>query len=121
MAVTGLGGVFFRAKDPEALNRWYNEHFGFGGEGWWNQDAGPTVFGPFKQDSDYFAQDKAFMFNFRVDNLAEISEKLEAAGIEVSRKAEWDLDGSYGYFARVHDPEGNAIELWEPPVELPEE
>lgn len=122
MAVTGMGGIFFRAKDPDALTQWYREHFGFGGgDSLWQQAAGPTVFAPFKQDSDYFADDKAFMFNFRVDDLAALTGKLEAAGIEVLRKDEWDMDGSYGHFARVHDPEGNAIELWEPPAEMPEE
>ncbi len=122
MAVTGLGGLFFRARDPDALTKWYKEHFDFGGGmEWWQQQAGPTVFAPFKADSDYFAADKAFMFNLRVDDLAATIEKLEAAGIEVLRKDEWDDDGSYGLFARVHDPEGNAIELWEPPAELPEE
>ncbi|MEO1168641.1 MAG: VOC family protein [Pseudomonadota bacterium] len=121
MAVTGMGGLFFRARDPEALTGWYREHFGFGGgDSLWQQEAGPTVFAPFKQDSDYFADDKAFMMNFRVDDLAGMTEKLQAAGIEVLRKDEWDMDGSYGRFARVHDPEGNAIELWEPPAELPE-
>ena len=122
MGVTGFGGLFFRAEDPEALTQWYRDHFDLGGgDSWWNQAAGPTVFAPFKQDSDYFAADKAFMINLRVDDLAAISEKLAAAGIEVMRNDEWDLDGSYGLFARVHDPEGNAIELWEPPAVLPEE
>ncbi|NNC73828.1 MAG: VOC family protein [Sphingomonadaceae bacterium] len=121
MAVTGMGGLFFRAKDPDALTKWYQEHFGIGGgAAWWHQQAGPTVFAPFKADSDYFAADKAFMINLRVDDLAGMAEKLEAAGIDVIRKDEWDDDGSYGTFARVHDPEGNAIELWEPPAELPE-
>lgn len=121
MGVTGIGGLFFRAKDPEALTHWYREHFDLGGgDSWWNQAAGPTVFAPFKQDSDYFSADKAFMINLRVEDLAAVTKKLTDAGIEVMRNDEWDLDGSYGLFARVHDPEGNAIELWEPPAELPE-
>lgn len=121
MAVTGMGGLFFRAEDPDALSQWYRDHFGLGGgDSWWQQAAGPTVFAPFKRDSDYFSADKAFMINFRVDDLAGMIETLEAAGIAVVRKDEWDMDGSYGKFARVHDPEGNAIELWEPPAELPE-
>ena len=122
MGVTGMGGLFFRAEDPEGLARWYREHFGFGGhEGWWHQAAGPTVFAPFGRDSDYFAADKAFMINLRTDDLAELTARLEAAGIEVIRKEEWNEDyAAYGQFARVHDPEGNAIELWEPPAELPE-
>ncbi len=122
MAVTGLGGFFFRANDPDALTAWYKEHFGLGGhESLWEQAAGPTVFAPFRADSDYFAADKAFMLNFRVEDLGGMSAHLEAAGIDVQRKDEWDSDGSYGHFARVHDPEGNAIELWEPPAALPEE
>jgi catechol 2,3-dioxygenase-like lactoylglutathione lyase family enzyme len=121
MAVTGLGGLFFRAEDPEALTKWYQQHFGFGGHGWWHQLAGPTVFAPFKKSSDYFPADKGFMINLRVDNLVETMAALSAAGIEVERKDEWDEDGSYGVFARIYDPEGNAIELWEPPEVLPEE
>lgn len=121
MAVTGLGGLFFRARDPEALTAWYREHFGIGGhDSLWQQQAGPTVFAPFSNDSDYFAADKAYMINLRVDDLAAMKEKLAAAGIEVITKAEWDEDDTYGYFARVHDPEGNAIELWQPPAEMPE-
>ena len=120
MAVTGLGGFFFRATDPDRLTQWYREHLGFGGHAsLWEQQAGSTVFAPFKKDSDYFAADKAFMLNLRVDDLAAITEKLAASGIEVIRKDEWDADGSYGLFARIHDPEGNAIELWQPPEEPP--
>ncbi len=122
MAVTGMGGVFFRAKDPDALTQWYKTHFSLGGsDSLWQQAAGPTVFAPFKADSDYFAADKAFMLNFRVDDLAATIAQLESAGIAVIRKDEWDMDGSYGHFARVHDPEGNAIELWEPPAKFPDE
>ncbi|MCA1748053.1 MAG: VOC family protein [Sphingomonadales bacterium] len=107
MAVTGLGGLFFRADDPDALTKWYREHFGIGGhDSLWQQLAGPTVFAPFKRDSDYFAADKAFMINLRVDDLKGLIERLEAAGVEVKTDPEWDLDGSYGHFARVHDPEG---------------
>lgn len=122
MAVTGLGGLFFRADDPEALTEWYQQHFGIGGhDSLWQQLAGPTVFAPFKRSSDYFAEDKAFMINLRVDDLEAMKAKLEDAGVEVVTDPEWDMDGSYGRFARVHDPEGNAIELWEPPAEMPEE
>ncbi|WP_420606430.1 VOC family protein [Novosphingopyxis sp.] len=117
MAVTGIGGFFFRADDPEALTTWYREHLGIGGDdGVWQQQAGPTVFAPFKRDSDYFAADKAFMLNLRVDDLAALTDKLEASDIEVICKDEWNADPSYGRFARIHDPEGNAIELWEPPA-----
>ena len=120
MAVTGLGGFFFRADDPDALAKWYKTHFGFGGHAdLWQQAAGPTVFAPFQRDSDYFAADKAFMLNLRVDDLDAMVAALEQAGIAVIRKDEWDMDGSYGLFARVHDPEGNAIELWQPPAQPP--
>jgi predicted enzyme related to lactoylglutathione lyase len=73
------------------------------------------VFQPFKQSSDYFAADKAFMLNLRVSGIDELLDRLRAAGIEVITKAEWDTPET-GRFARIHDPEGNAIELWEPPA-----
>lgn len=126
MPVTGMGGLFFRAKDPDALNAWYREHLGIGagcdstGEGapeeWtWKTQGGPMVFAPFKADTDYFAADKSFMINLRVTDLDSLLENLHAAGIEVITKPEWD-DPSTGSFARIHDPEGNAIELWEMPA-----
>ena len=75
------------------------------------------VFEPFKADSDYFAADHRWMLNLRVDDLAGLIGQLRAAGIAVETRADWDGDGSYGTFARIHDPEGNQIELWEPPAE----
>lgn len=115
MGVTGIGGIFFRARDPEALGAWYEEHLGVGGgeHGIWMQDAGPTVFSPFPADSDYFPAAQGTMLNFRVEGLDELVASLEAAGIEVTRNPEWDAPG-VGRFARIADPEGNAIELWEP-------
>lgn len=115
---TGIGGVFFRAKDPEALAAWYLAHLGVGASDGpvWMQAAGPTIFAPFRQDSDYFPADRAFMLNFRVDDLTALMASLQAAGIAVETRVEWDGDGSYGRFARIHDPEGNPIELWEPPA-----
>jgi predicted enzyme related to lactoylglutathione lyase len=126
MPVLGIGGVFFRAQDPDRLNAWYREHLGIGagcnstGEGepnewYWSAQGGPTVFAPFKADTDYFADDKAFMLNFRVSDLDGFMANLTAAGIDIITKAEWN-DSSVGRFARIHDPEGNAIELWEPPA-----
>jgi predicted enzyme related to lactoylglutathione lyase len=118
MAVLGFGGFFFRARDPKALAAWYLEHLGVGaakGEYVWQTQAGPTVFQPFKQDTDYFAADKAFMLNFRVSDLAGLIAKLKAASIPVETRAEWDSPET-GHFARIHDPEWNAIELWEPPA-----
>ena len=119
MAVTGIGGLFFRSKDPKALGEWYLKHLGVGApEGvWvWDQQAGPTVFSPFKADSDYFPAEKAYMINLRVDDLDGLLASLREAGIEIITKAEWDAHPEIGRFARIHDPEGNPIELWEPPA-----
>ena len=124
MGVLGMGGLFFRAKDPDALSAWYKEHLGVGGgciaagldgeanEWVWTIGGGPMVFQPFKAETDYFAADKQFMINLRVSGFDDMLGKLRAAGIEVITKAEWDNMGM-GRFARIHDPEGNAIELWE--------
>jgi predicted enzyme related to lactoylglutathione lyase len=126
MPVLGMGGLFFRSTDPAALNAWYKQHLGVGGgcdatgEGtpneWvWQTGGGPMVFAPFKADTDYFAADKAFMVNFRVSDLDGLLASLTAAGIACLTKPEWN-DPAVGRFARIHDPEGNAIELWEPPA-----
>lgn len=115
MTVTGIGGIFFRAQNPAALADWYATHLGVGGGEWglWAQQAGPTVFAPFPADSDYFSESKQWMLNLRVDGLDALIASLTASGIEVTVKAEWD-DPAVGRFARIHDPEGNPIELWEP-------
>lgn len=116
MAVTGIGGFFFRSQDPAALSAWYLTHLGVGtppGGAFWLQQTGPTEFQPFKIDTDYFAADRAWMLNLRVDDLDEMIESLRAAGIEVVTKPEWTMPG-VGRFARIYDPEGNPIELWEP-------
>ena len=116
--VTGIGGLFFRARDPAALTTWYETHLLPGVAAYnWQQDAGQTVFSPFKQDSDYFPADRQYMLNLRVDDLAGLITALTAAGIAVETRAEWD--GEYGTFARIHDPEGNPIELWQPPAVPP--
>lgn len=114
MPVTGIGGIFFRANDPDALKQWYCDQLGVGCGEWglWEQQAGTTVFSPLKADTDYFAADRQWMINLRVDGLDELLERLRGAGIEVMTKAEWD-EPSVGRFARIHDPEGNPIELWE--------
>ena len=123
MAVTGMGGYFFRAKDPDALKAWYKDRLGVGGgcgsdpatgesnEWIWHCQAGPMVFEPFKADSDYFAADKQAMINLRVDDLDGLLASLREAGVEIAR--EESMDG-VGRFARIHDPEDNPIELWEP-------
>ncbi len=127
MAVEGIGGVFFRSQNPEALAAWYRKHLNIGGgcvaagagvpNPWcWMANGGPVVFAPFSADTDYFSSDKAFMLNLRVSGLGAMIEQLRAAGIEVTTRDEWDQAG-VGRFARIHDPEGNPIELWEPAAE----
>ena len=114
--VKGIGGLFFRAKDPAALLAWYSDVLGVDDFNTtvWQQAAGPTVFAPFAEDTDYFGRpEQAWMVNFRVDDLDAAIADLQGRGIEVRREAEWDVEG-IGRFARIHDPEGNPIELWEP-------
>lgn len=116
--VMGIGGIFFRAKDPEALARWYQEHLGITrtpdnyDEDCWRQETGFTVFQPFPEDTTYFgAREQAFMVNFRVRDLEGLVAQLRGAGIEVAMDPQTYPNGR---FARTHDPEGNPIELWEP-------
>ena len=120
--VLGIGGLFIRSPDADALTRWYKDMLGVGtgcaGEGepseWsWRVAGGDVVFQPFAQDSDYFAADKAFMLNFRVTGLAALIERLEAHGIAVEQREEWNHP-EVGRFARIHGPDGNPVELWEP-------
>ena len=116
--VTGIGGFFFRAKDPKALGLWYQQHLGISviptspGESPWQQEAGPTAFAPFKETSGYFGDTtKVWMLNFRVRDLDKMAAQLQAARIAVK------IDPpSYpnGRFARLRDPAGNPIELWQP-------
>lgn len=113
--VTGIGGLFFRAKDPAALTQWYETHLLPGVAAFnWQQDAGQTVFSPFQADTDYFPADRQYMLNLRVEGIDDLIATLRAVGIAVETRAEWD--GDYGRFARIHDPEGNPIELWQPPA-----
>jgi glyoxylase I family protein len=117
-SVTGIGGVFFRARDPASLSLWYQKHLGitltpsnYDEPPWW-QDAGPTVFGPFPETTTYFGEVKqVWMINFRVRNLDLMVAQLDAA--EIAVKVDPELYPN-GRFARLHDPEGNPIELWEP-------
>ncbi|WP_298493780.1 VOC family protein [uncultured Maritimibacter sp.] len=116
--ITGIGGVFFRARDPQALAQWYDTHFGilqvptdYGAEVW-RQEAGPTVFAPFPADTGYFGDPaQQFMLNFRVADLSEAVAELTQAGIAVEVDPEVYPNG---VFARLDDPEGNPIQLWEP-------
>jgi predicted enzyme related to lactoylglutathione lyase len=115
--VLGIGGVFFRARDPKALADWYDTHLGvtktptdYGNPPWF-QGAGPTVWGAFKQDTKYFPVSQAWMVNFRVKDLDAMVKQLRDAGIKV------DIDPEQypnGRFARLYDPENNPIELWQP-------
>ena len=116
--ITGIGGLFFRAKDPAALGQWYQEHLGIDlapgdySQKPWSQEAGPTVFAPFPQDTDYFGQfERQWMINFRVRDLDAMVAQLRDANIDVSVDAETYPNGR---FARLQDPEGNPIQLWEP-------
>jgi glyoxylase I family protein len=112
--VTGIGGLFFRAHDPKGLAKWYEEHLGVtmqgGGEGHgWSQEAGLTAFAPFPENTKYFGDmQKQWMINFRVRDLEKMAAQLRAAGIEVKVDPE---AYPFGRFARLHDPEGNPIEL----------
>ena len=114
--VLGIGGLFYRSKDPKALAAWYGEHFGipYGAEGGvWQQESGATVVSPFKADTDYFANDEQqFMLNLRVRDIDGFAEELRAKGVRIDEKRE---NESYGRFAWVYDPEGRKIELWEAP------
>jgi predicted enzyme related to lactoylglutathione lyase len=116
--VTGIGGLFFRSRDPAALARWYERHLGVSPIPTsyeaqpWRQEAGPTAFAPFPHDTKYFGRERqAWMVNFRVRNLDAMVAQLRAAGIEVTVDPERYPNGR---FARAYDPEGNPIELWEP-------
>lgn len=111
--VTGIGGLFFRSGNTRALADWYRTHLDVAE--FWMQDAGPTVFAPFAADTDYFPATKQWMINLRVDDLDGMIANLREAGIEVeTRPDEWDT-AETGRFARLADPEGNQIELWQPP------
>jgi predicted enzyme related to lactoylglutathione lyase len=120
--VTGLGGVFFKCANPQAMNDWYANHLGMATSAYgttfeWRQvekpaQKGSSTWGTFPQDSDYFQpSDKPFMINYRVEDLVALVEELRQAGVPiVDEIAEYD----YGKFVHILDPEGNILELWEP-------
>jgi predicted enzyme related to lactoylglutathione lyase len=121
--VTGIGGIFFKAKDPVALCAWYKEHLGIDAQGWcgaifnWADDSkfteGMTVWAVKKSDSDPFDPSKApFMINYRVADLASLLAALRSEGCNVLEKVD---DSEFGKFGWVIDPEGNKVELWQPP------
>lgn len=122
--VTGIGGVFFKSRDPKALGEWYRRHLGLNVEAWggalfrWAEDdtagTGTTLWNPFKADTDYFEPSTApFMINFRVADLHGLLAALRAEGCEVLDKTD---ESEFGKFGWVIDPEGNKLELWEPPA-----
>lgn len=113
--VLGIGGCFLRARDPEALTRWYRELLGIQDDahGLWQQAAGPTVFAAFEPDTDYFGSpEQTTMLNFRVRDLDAMLAQLRERGADVAPETQ-DMAG-VGRFGWVTDPEGNRVELWQP-------
>ena len=126
--VTGIGGVFFKARDAEALRRWYKEHLGIDVQDWggtalrWQDDPGAeqgmTVWTIFDNASKYFQPSEApFMINYRVADLKAVLEALRNEGCDVQDRME---ESEFGKFGWVMDPEGNRIDLWEPPPAAPQ-
>lgn len=120
--VTGIGGIFFKSADPKSLAAWYKKHLGldvndwggalfrWGGEG---SEPGTTVWSPFAQDTSYMQPSPAsFMINYRVEDLDGLLAALKAEGCDVIDKTESSAQGKFGW---VVDPDGNKVELWEPP------
>ena len=120
--VTGIGGVFFKAKDPSALRAWYQKHLGIDVQEWggaafpWTDDSGKPTNGTTAWsvgDGAYFAPStSSFMVNYRVADLAGLLQALRQEGCNVLEKTD---DSEYGKFGWVMDPEGNKVELWQPP------
>lgn len=123
--VTGIGGIFFKSSDPQRLRDWYRKHLGIQIEEWggvafrWNSDDNPsgtgtTVWSVFEASSNYFAPSAAgFMVNYRVADLHALVAQLRAEGCNVMDKVD---ESEFGKFGWVVDPDGNKIELWEPPA-----
>ena len=120
--VTGVGGIFLKAKDPKALAAWYGEHLGMKIEAWggsvmmWSDEVpagtGMTTWSLFPEASDHFGGGpQTAMVNYRVDDLEGLLTMLAAAGTPIDPKRE---SAAYGHFAWVTDPEGNRLELWQP-------
>ena len=122
--VTGIGGIFFHAKDPVALRAWYREHLGIDVQEWggtaftWadgagNPTQGTTVWSIGASSGDLFAPSTStFMINYRVEDLAGLLQALRKEGCNVLEKTD---DSEFGKFGWVMDPEGNKVELWQPP------
>jgi predicted enzyme related to lactoylglutathione lyase len=120
--VTGIGGIFFKTKDPEAMKDWYQKNLGLVTNEYGSvfefrstdepENKGYLVWSPFTEDTKYFdPSKKEFMVNYRVENLIELLEQLRSDGVEIVGEIE---EYEYGKFAHIVDPEGNKIELWEP-------
>jgi predicted enzyme related to lactoylglutathione lyase len=120
--VTGVGGIFFKCQDPDAMKDWYSEHLGlqtdkYGTTFEWRQEAdsskkGYTQWSPFDDKTEYFRpSEKEFMINYRVENLEWLVGELKKEGVEIVDEIE---TYEYGKFVHIMDPEGNKIELWEP-------
>lgn len=118
--VTGIGGIFFKTKDPDMVKNWYKKHLGFntdqwGSTFWWKDKEGndcSTQWSPFKEETQYFKpSEKEFMMNYRVENLEELLKTLKEEGVEVMDGIQVVEEGKFGW---IMDPEGNKIELWEP-------
>jgi predicted enzyme related to lactoylglutathione lyase len=122
--VTGIGGIFFKARDPVALRAWYQRHLGIDVQDWggaafrWTDEAGNpmsgmTIWSVASAEGDYFGPGKSsFMINYRVADLHGILQALRSEGCDVLDKTD---DSEHGKFGWVIDPEGNKVELWQPP------
>lgn len=122
--VTGIGGIFFKSSDPDRLREWYRKHLGIESENWggfafqWRDDpraeTGATVWSIFPDTTKYLdPSNKPFMINFRVADLPSLLAQLRAEGVTVDDKMD---ESDFGKFGWVMDPDGNRIELWEPPA-----
>lgn len=120
--VTGIGGVFFKSKDPAATMQWYNQHLGIESSSWgakfdWRQaddpeKTGSTIWSPFPESTTYFdPSEKDFMINYIVHDLSALAQQLALDGVTILDQI---VDSDYGKFLHIMDPDGNKIELWEP-------
>ncbi len=121
--VTGIGGIFFKCDDPQVMKEWYDKHLGISDAGygamfeWREKDSekeGYTLWSPFASDTKYFEpSQKSYMINYRVENIETLVEELEAAGVQILDDI---TDSEYGKFVHILDPEGNKVELFQPPM-----
>lgn len=127
--VTGIGGVFFKVKDPSKTKDWYQKHLGLSTDAYgstfeWRSSEDPnqkgfTQWSPMKDDTTYFKpSEKDFMVNYRVENLVELVKELQAEGVTILDEID---DTEYGKFVHILDPDGHSIELWEPIDEVYDE